>query len=82
MDLDASVGSVLLGASPLQSVRWLHIASHSFSPWQSGFSEMDVQEELEEEPVNLLGEMKLKRQGQTLHHIAKWPDALGKVPTE
>ena len=60
VDLVASIGSVLLGASPLQSVRWLHIASHSFSPWQSGFSEMDAQEELEEEPVNLPGEMKLK----------------------
>ena len=51
VDLDASLGSVLLEASPLQSVRWLHIASHSFSPWQSGFSEMDDQEELEEEPA-------------------------------
>ena len=54
VDSDASLGSVLLEASPLQSVRWLHIASHSFSPWQS----------LEEEPVNLLGEMKLKVRGK------------------
>ena len=33
----------------------LHITSHSFSPWQSGFSEMDAQEKLEEEPFNLPG---------------------------
>ena len=64
VDLDASLGSVLLEASPLQSVRRLHIASHSFSPWQSGFSEMDAEEKLEEEPVNLLGEMKLKVMGK------------------
>ena len=64
VDLDASLGSVLLEASPLQSVRWLHIASHSFSPWQPGFSEMDAQEKLEEEPVNLPGEMKLKVRGK------------------
>ena len=64
VDLDASLGSVLLEASPLQSVRWLHIASHSFSPWQSGFSEMDAQEKLEEEPVNLLGDRNLKVRGK------------------
>ena len=43
VDLDASFGSFLLEASLLQPVRWLHIASHSFSPWQSGFSEKDAQ---------------------------------------
>ena len=55
-----SLGSVFLEAFLPQSVRWLHIASHSFSPWKSGFSEMDAQGKLEEEPVNLPGEMKLK----------------------
>ena len=76
VDLDASLGIVLLEASPLQSVRWLHIASHSFSPWQSGFSEMDAQEKLEEEPVNLLGEMKLKVRGKffTRVHMAQSAD--------
>ena len=37
VDFDASLGSVLLEVSPRQSVRLLHIASHSFSHWQSGF---------------------------------------------
>ena len=32
VDLDASLGSVLLEVSPLQFVRWLQIASHSLSP--------------------------------------------------
>ena len=53
VDLDASVGRVLL-----------HIASRSLSLWQSGLSEMDVQGNFEEEPVNLLGEMKLKVRGK------------------
>ena len=64
VDLDASLGSVLLEASHLQSVRWLHIASRSFSPWHSGFSEMDAQEKLQEELVNLPGGMKLKVRGK------------------
>ena len=42
VDLDASLGGVLLEAFPLLSVRWLHISIHSFSPWQPGFSEMDA----------------------------------------
>ena len=42
------------------AVRWLYIASHSFSPWQSGFSEMDAQGNSEKEPVNLTCSMKLE----------------------
>ena len=64
-----SLGSVFLEAFLPQSVRWLHIASHSFSPWKSGFSEMDAQGKLEEEPVNLPGEMKLKVRGKFLTRV-------------
>ena len=66
LDADAAWGNDLLEGSPVQSARWLHIASHSFSPWLSGFSEMDAQAGLADEPPNLPGEAPLLVRGEFL----------------